>query len=369
MRSIIAGMDYLYEGLLRPLFFRKGFPFYGDVEKAHDASYLALRALAKVRPLTALWQYFNMTARNVPAQKPIELFGLKFPNRVGLAAGYDKQARMWQAAGALGFGHVEVGTVTRHSQGGNEKPRVFRFPEEEAAINSMGFPNDGAEEIARRLSAGPKKGSRVCPLGVNIGKSKLTLMENAVEDYLGSFRLLAPHADYVSINISCPNIPNLRELHERSRLIELLGSIQNENRSLAKKSGEAPLPLLLKISPDLTFPQIDDVLSVLEETQFSGVIATNTTTTRPTSLAGAPEKGGLSGAPLMRRSLDAVRYIVRATDGKLPVAYRLSFETVRQYSAAVPQYTAQSMHHSYKHLFPQDAHIIANSALKVKRLF
>ncbi|MBQ9758707.1 MAG: dihydroorotate dehydrogenase (quinone), partial [Opitutales bacterium] len=156
-------MDYLYEGLLRPLFFRKGFPFHGDVEKVHDASDLALRAFAAMRPLTALFQYFNMTARNVPAQKPIELFGLKFPNRVGLAAGYDKQARIWQAGGALGFGHVEVGTVTRHSQGGNEKPRIFRVPEAEAAVNSMGFPNDGAEEVARRLAAGPKKGTRVCP--------------------------------------------------------------------------------------------------------------------------------------------------------------------------------------------------------------
>lgn len=312
-------MDYLYEGLLRPLFFRKGFPFYGDVEKAHDASYLALRAFAKMRPLTALGQFFNLCARNVPAQKPIELFGLKFPNRVGLAAGFDKQARIWQAAGALGFGHVEIGTVTRHSQGGNEKPRIFRFPEEEAAINSMGFPNDGAEEIARRLAYGPKKGTRVCPLGVNIGKSKLTLMEHSVEDYLGSFRLLAPHADYVVINVSCPNIPNLRELHERSRLVELLGALQRENVSLAEKSGEKPLPLLLKIAPDLTFPQIDDVVSVLEETRFSGLIATNTTTTRPAELAQTPEKGGLSGAPLMRRALDVVRYVVRATDGKLPV--------------------------------------------------
>ena len=312
-------MDYLYESLLRPLFFRKGFPFYGDVEKAHDASYQALRLFAKMRPLTSLMQKWNLTAPTVPEQKPLDLFGLKFPNRVGLAAGFDKQARIWQAAGALGFGHVEIGTVTRHSQGGNEKPRIFRFPEQEAAVNSMGFPNDGSEEIARRLALGPKKGTRVCPLGVNIGKSKLTLMENAVEDYLGTFRLVAPHADYVSVNISCPNIPNLRELHERSRLIELLGAIQSENRSLAGKTSTKPLPLLLKISPDLTFPQIDDVISVLEETDFSGIIATNTTTTRPGMPADVPEKGGLSGAPLMRRAVDVVRYIVRATDGKLPV--------------------------------------------------
>lgn len=312
-------MDYLYESFVRPLMFRKGFPFHGDVEKAHDLSFLALRAFAAIRPMVALLQKFNLHAETVPAQKPVELFGLKFPNRVGLAAGYDKQARIWTAAGALGFGHVEVGTVTRHSQGGNEKPRMFRFPEKEAAINSMGFPNDGAEEIARRLACGPKKGARICPLGVNIGKSTVTPMEKSTEDYLESFRLLAPHADYVSVNVSCPNIPNLRELHEHSRLKELLGAVQAENRSLAEKTGKNPLPLLLKISPDLTFAQVDDVISVLEETQFAGMIATNTTTSRPADLAGAPERGGLSGAPLARRALDVVRYVVRATDGKLPV--------------------------------------------------
>lgn len=313
-------MDYLYENFVRPILFRKGFPFRGDVEKAHDAGAFCLRALAKAGPLPALLRRFNLHAPNVPAQKPAELFGLKFPNRVGLSAGFDKQALFWTAAGALGFGHVEVGTVTRHSQGGNEKPRIFRFPKQEAAVNSMGFPNDGAEEIARRLARCPKKGARVCPLGVNIGKSKVTLMENAVEDYLASFRMLAPHADFVVVNVSCPNVPNLRTLHERSRLAELLGALQNENRALSGSSGEKPLPLLLKISPDLTFPQIDDVLSVVEETGLAGLVATNTTTARPAELAAeAPEKGGLSGTPLMRRALDVVRYVVRATDGRLPV--------------------------------------------------
>lgn len=316
---MLRPMDYLYESWVRPLLFSKRGPFKGDVEKAHDMSTQGLRVFAKMRPLTALMQYFNLHARNVPAQKPIELFGLNFPNRIGLAAGFDKQARFWSAAGALGFGHVEIGTITRHSQGGNEKPRIFRFPDQEAAVNSMGFPNDGAEEIARRLAAGPKKGARICPLGVNIGKSKMTLMENAVDDYLGSFRQLAPYADYVVVNISCPNIPNLCELHDRARLVDLLGALQQENKLLSEKSGEKPLPLLLKISPDLTFRSIDDVLSVVDEIGFSGLIATNTTTTRPATLANAPEKGGLSGAPLMRRSLDVVRYVVRATDGKLPV--------------------------------------------------
>lgn len=312
-------MDALYEYVVRPLIFRKGFPFYGDAEKAHEMSLTALRLFSKFRPLTALLQRFNLNSITLAEQKPVEVFGLKFPNRVGMAAGYDKQARIWTAAGALGFGFAEVGTITLHSQGGNEKPRIFRFPEQEAAINSMGFPNDGAEEIARRIARGPKKGQRVCPLGVNIGKSKVTLMENATDDYVGSFRLLAPVADYITINISCPNIASLVELHERSRLTALLSTLQRENQLYSEKSGEKPLPLLLKISPDLTFPQIDDVVSVVMETGFAGIIATNTTTVRPTEFAGDPGKGGLSGAPLARRSLEIVNYIVRKTDGKLPV--------------------------------------------------
>lgn len=312
-------MDCLYEYILRPILFRKGFPFHGDVEKTHDMSLAALRAFSKFRPLVSLLERFNLHSITLPEQKPFELFGLKFPNRVGLAAGYDKQARVWTVAGALGFGFAEIGTITLHSQGGNEKPRIFRFPAQEAAINSMGFPNDGAEEIARRLKKGPKKGARVCPLGVNIGKSKVTLLENAAEDYVATFRLLAPVADYITVNISCPNVESLRDLHERSRLTKLLGAIQRENQLYAKESGEKPLPLLLKISPDLTFPQIDDVLVAVSDTAFSGIIATNTTTVRPPELAAAPQNGGVSGAPLMRRSLDVVRYISHATDGKIPV--------------------------------------------------
>ena len=310
-------MDYLFEYVTRPILFR----MYRDAEKAHEASLLALRALRMAKPLVSLMERVNMLNRRVPAQKPIELFGLKFPNAVGLAAGFDKQARCWPALGALGFGHVEIGTITNQAQSGNEKPRLFRYPEFDAAVNSFGFPNDGATEIAKRVGTGPKKGKRAFPLGINIGKSKVCPLENAVEDYLGSFRALAEHADYMAINISSPNTPNLRELHDRKHLVTLLSELQKENRSRALKNKEKPLPMLLKIAPDLTFPQVDEVLSVVEETEIDGIIATNTTVSRPEAMLAknVVTKGGLSGAPLMRKSLDMVRYLVRATDGKLPV--------------------------------------------------
>lgn len=309
-------MDYLYEYAIRPLIFR----MWKDAETAHDRTLQGLSLFSKMKPLLALLERFNMHNGRLPEQKPIELFGLKFPNVVGLAAGFDKQARAWPALGAFGFGHVEIGTITHLAQSGNEKPRLFRYPKFEAAVNSFGFPNDGADEIAKRIAKGPKKGKRSFPLGINIGKSKVCPIENAVEDYLGSFRKLAGLADYVAINISSPNTPNLRELHDKKHLVTLLTELQKENRSYALKNKEKPLPMLLKIAPDLSYNQTDDVLAVVEETEFDGIIATNTTISRPEFMGSdVVTKGGLSGAPLMRKSLDMVRYIVNRTEGKLPV--------------------------------------------------
>ncbi len=308
-------MDYLYEYAVRPLIFR----LWKDAETAHDRTLQGLSLFSKMKPLLALWERFNMHNGRLPEQKPIELFGLKFPNIVGLAAGFDKQARAWPSLGAFGFGHVEIGTITNLAQSGNEKPRLFRYPKFEAAVNSFGFPNDGADEIAKRIAKGPKKGKRAFPLGINIGKSKVCPIENAVEDYLNSFRKLAGLADYMAVNISSPNTPNLRELHDKKHLVTLLSELQKENRAYALRNKEKPLPMLLKIAPDLSYAQVDDVLSVVEETEFNGIIATNTTVTRPEFMGDVVTKGGLSGAPLMRKSLDMVRYIVRATDGKLPV--------------------------------------------------
>jgi dihydroorotate dehydrogenase len=251
--------------------------------------------------------------------KPIDVFGLRFPNAVGLAAGFDKNARAWPAAAALGFGHVEIGTVTALAQPGNPRPRVFRYPEHEAVINRMGFNNEGSEAVARRLARQPGPGRRRIPLGVNLGKSKATDIEKAAEDYLVSFQRLADHADYLVLNVSSPNTPNLRQLQDESRLRELLSAITGANRARASDSGKRQVPILLKIAPDLSWVQIDAVLQVITEYRLDGIIATNTTLARPGYFATVNEAGGLSGSPLRRRSTEIVGYIARATEGRLPI--------------------------------------------------
>jgi dihydroorotate dehydrogenase len=247
--------------------------------------------------------------------RPVEAFGLKFPNAVGLAAGFDKNARAWPAAAALGFGHVEIGTVTALGQPGNPQPRMFRYPEEEAVINRMGFNNAGAEAVATRLAKQPPRGQRLIPLGVNLGKSKVTELDDAVADYLKSFELLADFADYLVLNVSSPNTPGLRELQDEGRLRELLGAVSAANRD----RGADSRPSLLKIAPDLNYRQIDGVLAVIDEFGFDGIIATNTTLARPGPFAAVNEAGGLSGAPLRDHSTQIINYISRATNGRLPI--------------------------------------------------
>lgn len=259
------------------------------------------------------------TRRDFSRVKPIDVFGLRFPNAVGLAAGFDKNARAWPAAAALGFGHVEIGTVTALAQPGNPRPRVFRYPEHEAVINRMGFNNEGSEAIARRLARQAGPGCRRIPLGVNLGKSKATDLEKAAEDYLLSFQRLADYADYLVLNVSSPNTPNLRQLQDESRLRELLSAITGANRVRAAQPGKRQIPILLKIAPDLTWVQIDSVLQVITEYQLDGIIATNTTLARPGYFADVNEAGGLSGAPVRRRSTEIVGYIARATAGRLPI--------------------------------------------------
>jgi len=255
-----------------------------------------------------------------PCAKAIPLFGLLFPNAVGLAAGFDKNARAWPAAAALGFGHVEIGTVTALPQPGNPRPRMFRYPGQEAVINRMGFNNEGAEAVAARLARQAPRGKRRIPLGINLGKSKVTDLERAAADYLDSFTRLADHADYVVLNVSSPNTPGLRKLQDESHLRELLEAISGANRRRALgEGGRKRVPVLLKIAPDLTFPQIDAVVSVIFEYGLDGVIATNTTLARPGPFASANEAGGLSGAPLRRRSTEIVSYLARVTGGRLPI--------------------------------------------------
>ncbi|MEO7412702.1 MAG: quinone-dependent dihydroorotate dehydrogenase [Opitutaceae bacterium] len=304
-------MGFFYDRLVRPRLFKM------DSEHAHELAVDAMARLGSFAPLCRLLE--AGTALSKAAVRPVEVFGLKFPNAVGLAAGFDKNGRAWQAAAALGFGHVEIGTITALAQPGNDKPRMFRYPAEEAVINRMGFNNEGAEAVARRLARQPGPGRRRIPLGINLGKSKVAELDRATEDYLASFARLAQHADYLVLNVSSPNTPNLRQLQDEGRLRELLAAIAGANRDRAVAPGKSRLPLLLKIAPDLSFPQIDAVLGVIAEFALDGIIATNTTLARPGFFRGVNEAGGLSGAPLRRRSTEIINYIARATGGRLPI--------------------------------------------------
>lgn len=304
-------MGKWYDGLVRPLLFRC------DAEHAHELGVQAMEWLARLAPLRLALEH--RMASHLRAVRPVEAFGLRFPNAVGLAAGFDKDARAWPAAAALGFGHVEVGTVTALAQPGNPRPRAFRYPAEGAVINRMGFNNGGSEAMAARLARQPSGAARRIPLGVNLGKSKVTPIEEATADYLASFHRLADFADYVVLNVSSPNTPNLRQLQDESRLRELLAAVTSANRERAARPGGRHVPVLLKIAPDLTWAQIDAVLAVIAEHRLDGVIATNTTLARPGVFAGVNEAGGLSGRPLRARSTEIIRYIARATHGRLPI--------------------------------------------------
>lgn len=303
-------MGWLYQHVGKPWFFRC------DPEDAHGLAVTAMTMLGRVRPACAVLERWLQLPSS--CHRPVRCLGLDFPNAVGLAAGFDKDGTAWPAAAALGFGHVEIGTVTRHAQPGNPRPRLFRYPPQEAVINRMGFNNGGAEALAARLARMPGPGRRRIPLGINLGKTKVTPLDQATEDYLGSFRLLADHADYLAVNVSSPNTPGLRELQDAAWLRPLLAALTRENRA-REAAGRPRRPLLLKIAPDLSFPQIDAALDVIAELGLDGIIATNTTLARPGAFAAVNEAGGLSGMPLRRRATEIVGYIARRTEGRLPI--------------------------------------------------
>ena len=266
------------------------------------------------------------------------LFGLKFRNKVGLGAGFDKNALYLRELEALGFGFVEIGTVTPLPQAGNEQPRLFRLPEDQALINRMGFNNEGVEAIAARLKAWREReaaeaslvsassSTRPLPLiiGGNIGKNKATPNELAWKDYDICFRGLFPYVDYFVVNVSSPNTPGLRALQERDALHQILTTLQGINQEMAAKAGIRPRPLLLKIAPDLNWSQIDEVVSLALDIRLDGLVAANTTISRQGLIASKERldnigAGGLSGAPLRERATDVVKYIHQKTGGAIPV--------------------------------------------------
>lgn len=310
MPCLSASMGAVYKNLLKPLFFKL------DPERAHEVAVDGLRVMRSIPGLVRLMGAFNQLPS---AAKPVEAFGVTFPNRIGLAAGFDKNAVCWQALEAYGFGHVEIGTVTHKAQPGNPKPRLFRFPEHEAVLNRMGFNNHGAQSIAARLEKQPGPGERRIPLGVNIGKSKVTPLDKAVEDYLASFALLADFADYVVVNVSSPNTPDLRKLQEEDRLRELLAELVIANAAREELHPGSRKPILLKIAPDLTEGQVDDIIQILHDLKLDGIIATNTTMAREGPFKELNEPGGISGKPIGDMSTQMIARISKVTEGKLPI--------------------------------------------------
>lgn len=246
-----------------------------------------------------------------------DVFDLHFPNPVGLAGGFDKDGLALPALAALGFGFLEAGTVTRYKQPGNTRPRIIRFSEDHALINRMGFPNDGADEIHARLSRATKP---AIPVGWSIGKSKITPQEEAVEDYLYSLRRLHDFSDFFTVNVSSPNTPGLRKLQDKEPLNQLLQAIVQETETIARRTdGTTTKPVLVKISPDLTEGQINDLIEVCLHCKIRGIVATNTTLTREGLHINTAESGGLSGQPIHPHSLKIVQYLCRKLDGNIPV--------------------------------------------------
>lgn len=242
-----------------------------------------------------------------------ELFGLKFKNPVGLAAGFDKDAALYNELAYCGFGFIEVGTVTPKPQDGNPKKRLFRLTEDEAIINRMGFNNRGVDEMVKNL----KKRKTKVIIGGNIGKNKVTPNEDAVNDYVLSFEALHPYVDYFVVNVSSPNTPNLRALQDKEPLTALLSKLKEKNK---KKNTQRPI--LLKIAPDLSNEQLDDVIEIVENTKIDGIIATNTTIDRSNLKTQNPEQfgpGGLSGKPLTKRSTEVICYIHEKSEGRIPI--------------------------------------------------
>lgn len=297
----------MYRRFLRPLLFRL------SPELAHHFTFQLMRAAHRLPG----WKFFCRRFFAAPASaKGLEVAGLQFPNRVGLAAGFDKDGLAFSELASYGFGFLELGTVTPRSQPGNPRPRLFRLPADQGLINRMGFNNQGVDALAQRLQNGDRRGLII---GGNIGKNKSTPNEKALNDYRIAMARLQPWVDYFVINVSSPNTPDLRELQEKAPLQKLLQSLVQERASYQQAR-----PIFLKIAPDLNQPQLDDILEIVQITGIDGIIATNTTIQR-NELVTQPDRvkamgaGGLSGQPLRKRSTEVIRYLHQQSQGQIPI--------------------------------------------------
>lgn len=291
----------MYKQILRPLLFQF------DPEAVHHFSFSSLKLAHRFPGVSQLLRkMFTFEDKRLER----EVFGLKFKNPVGLAAGFDKNAELYKELSNLGFGFIEIGTVTPKAQAGNPKKRLFRLKEDSAIINRMGFNNEGVDEAVKRL----KKNTNVL-IGGNIGKNKITPNEEAVNDYDYNFEALFDYVDYFVVNVSSPNTPNLRALQDKEPLTRLLSHLQNKNQKKSK-----PKPILLKIAPDLTDSQLLDIIEIVEDTKIAGVIATNTTISREgLTSENKEETGGLSGKPLTKSSTKVIRFLSEKSNKAFPI--------------------------------------------------
>jgi dihydroorotate dehydrogenase len=297
-----------YKSFLRPLLFLK------DPEKTHEQTIALLSSVSFLEG--ALEKCFAVRDDRLR----VRLGSLTFSNPVGLAAGFDKNAKAIKSWPGFGFGFMEIGAVTARAQPGNLKPRLFRLPEDQALINRLGFNNEGADAIAARLEGAQKKERLRIPLGINIGRTKVVETKDATADYLFTFERLYPFGDYFTLNVSSPNTPDLRELQEKSRLTELLGAIQAKNRELARRLLAEEKPVLVKIAPDMEFSQVDDIIEVALSRKITGIVATNATAfLRENLVSGVDEPGGLSGKPLRAKATSFIRHLYKTTQGRLPI--------------------------------------------------
>jgi|TARA_R110001606_G_C15385067_1_gene650883 dihydroorotate dehydrogenase len=297
----------MYRLIIRPILFLL------DPEKVHHISFSSIKFFSKIGLTSLMKSMFAVEDKRLEK----ELFGLKFKNPVGLAAGFDKNAVLYNELSDFGFGFVEIGTLTPKPQEGNPKKRLFRLKADKAIINRMGFNNQGVFEAVENL----KKEHKVL-IGGNIGKNKITPNNEAIKDYLICFDALFDHVDYFVVNVSSPNTPGLRELQDKEPLTALLNELQLENSKLSKRKSTKRKPILLKIAPDLTDSQLLDIIEIVSTTTIDGVIATNTTISRENLKSHAlliEEAGGLSGAPLKDRSTEVIRFLAEKSNKAFPI--------------------------------------------------